>query len=261
MASKINGGANWKYVAYHRVSTKKQGQSGLGLEAQKTAVAHYLAGGPYQLVGEFTEIESGKDHKNRPKLLEALAFCRVTGARLIVATLDRLSRDVEFLAKLQKSSVQFLCADMPEANELTINVLAAVAQAERKRISERIVKTLAEARRRGTKLGAPKGERRIAQYHADRGRKRAINTITSNANRFARDLAQIIESIRAAGITTQQKIAEELNRQGIPTRRGLEGRWSQVSVGLLLKRLKAIHRRDALAKSRQHDDDAEEGTS
>src|SRR5438046_814760 len=122
MASKINGGPNGKYVAYYRVSTKKQGQSGLGLEAQKTAVAQYLAGGAYQVLGEFTEIESGKDHKNRPTLLEALALCRVTGARLLIAKLDRLSRNAEFLFKLQRSSVKFVCADMPEANELVVGI-------------------------------------------------------------------------------------------------------------------------------------------
>src|SRR5688572_18826794 len=123
--------ANGEHVAYYRVSTAQQGRSGLGLEAQRSAVMEYLNGGSWKLAGEFVEVESGK-RDDRPELMKALALCELTGATLVVAKLDRLSRNVAFLATLQESGVPFVAADMPQANELTIHILAAVAQAERK---------------------------------------------------------------------------------------------------------------------------------
>jgi len=122
--------ATGKFVSYLRVSTEKQGCSGLGLEAQRQAVTDFLNGGCWQLVQEYVEVESGK-RADRPKLAEALHHAKVTGATLVIAKLDRLSRDVEFIARLQKSGTKFVCADMPEANELTIGLLAVVAQHER----------------------------------------------------------------------------------------------------------------------------------
>ena len=119
--------ANGKFVSYLRVSTARQGRSGLGLEAQREAVRSYLDGGKWKLVAEFVEVESGKDDKNRPKLIEALRRAKVTGATLVVAKLDRLSRNVRFLAELQESKVKFQCADMPKADELTIHLFAAIA--------------------------------------------------------------------------------------------------------------------------------------
>jgi DNA invertase Pin-like site-specific DNA recombinase len=227
-----------KFVAYYRVSTKRQGASGLGLDAQKTAVAQYLNGGSWTLLREFTEVESGKDDKNRPKLQEALTLCKMTGARLIIAKLDRLSRDVEFLAKLQKSSVKFVCADMPEANELVVNILAVIAQDERRRISARIKAALAEAKKRGTKLGPRPAGIAAIKRHGDRGRKLAVASIKRKADTFAQDMAPLVGALQAEGFTTQAGIAEELNRRGIRTSRGMVGHWTQAGVGRLLARLR-----------------------
>ena len=106
--------ATGKFISYLRVSTDKQGKSGLGLEAQRQAVSEFLNGGCWDLLHEYVEVETGK-HAERPVLIEALHHCKVTGARLVIAKLDRLSRDLEFIARLQKSSIKFVCADMPEA--------------------------------------------------------------------------------------------------------------------------------------------------
>jgi DNA invertase Pin-like site-specific DNA recombinase len=124
------------FIAYYRVSTGKQGASGLGLEAQRKAVVDYLDGGKWTLVAEFTEVESGKN-SDRPELEKALSLCRLYHAKLVVAKLDRLSRNVKFLATLMDDGVDFVCCDMPSANKLTIHILAAVAQAEAEMISAR----------------------------------------------------------------------------------------------------------------------------
>src|SRR6478752_9170661 len=144
--------AQGNFVAYYRVSTARQGRSGLGLDAQRKAVTDFLNGGSWELSSEFVEIESGKAN-DRPQLEQALATCELSGATLVVAKLDRLSRNLAFLAKLQESGARFVAADMPEANELTIHIMAAVAQAERKAISVRTKEALAAAKARGVKLG------------------------------------------------------------------------------------------------------------
>jgi hypothetical protein len=125
-----------QFIAYYRVSTAKQGRSGLGLEAQKAAVLDFLNGGSWKLLGEFTEVESGKRASNRPELARATEQCRMTGAKLLIAKLDRLSWYAHFLLGLQRGAVGFVAADMPQANELTVGILAVVAQAERKVISD-----------------------------------------------------------------------------------------------------------------------------
>src|ERR1700755_90925 len=145
-----------KVVAYYRVCTAAQGRSGLGLEAQRSAVEGYCRGRDCQLLSEFTEVESGK-RNDRPELAKALHHAKVTGATLVIAKLDRLSRNVAFLAALQESGTRFVCADMPEANERTIHIMAAVAQAERKMISQRTRDALAAAKARGAVLGNPNG--------------------------------------------------------------------------------------------------------
>jgi len=135
-----------KFIVYLRVSTAKQGRSGLGLEAQQQAVTDYLSGVPgAKVVSTFKEIESGKNSE-RPKLLEALHMCKLTGSRLLIAKLDRLSREIAFITTLQTGRVKFVCADMPDANDLTIHVIAAIAQHERKMISERTTAALAAAK-------------------------------------------------------------------------------------------------------------------
>src|SRR3954466_11391511 len=162
--------ASGKWVAYYRVSTAKQGASGLGLEAQREAVAGYLNGGNWQLAAEFTEVESGRKN-DRPELAKALAMCRRIGATLIIAKLDRLARNVAFVSNLMESGVEFVAADFPQANRLTIHILAAVAEHEREMISARTKAALAAAKARGTwvskagrtvsRLGNPNGARAL----------------------------------------------------------------------------------------------------
>src|SRR3954453_14936005 len=156
--------AKGQYVSYLRVSTDRQGKSGLGLEAQRKAVADFLNGGRWDLIDEFVEVESGK-RDDRPKLAEALALCRLHNAVLVIAKLDRLSRDAAFLLGLQKAGVRFVAADMPEANEMVVGIMAVVAQAERKMISTRTKAALAAAKARGVRLGKPENLK-----HQDEGR-------------------------------------------------------------------------------------------
>src|SRR3954467_13708375 len=141
-------GRGKRFVSYLRVSTDRQGRSGLGLEAERKAVKDFLNGGRWDLIAEFVEVESGK-RDARPKLAEALALCRLHNATLVIAKLDRLSRDAAFLLGLQKAGVRFVTADMPEANELVVGIMAIVAQAERKMISARTKAALAAAKARG----------------------------------------------------------------------------------------------------------------
>jgi DNA invertase Pin-like site-specific DNA recombinase len=158
--------ASGAFVAYFRVSTARQGRSGLGLEAQRSAVLDYLNGGRWDLKADFTEVESGS-HDERPELARALAACRVYGAKLIVAKLDRLSRDARFLMNLKAAGVRFVIADMPEANELTVDLFSVLAEHERRVISERTKAALAAAKRRGVKLGGHRD--RITPSAARRG--------------------------------------------------------------------------------------------
>src|SRR5215813_5316451 len=143
-----------KFVAYFRVSTDRQGKSGLGLEAQREAVLNYLNGGSWTMVAEFTEVEGGK-HADRPQLAAALAACEKQKAKLVIAKLDRLSRNLAFIATLMDSGVEFVAVDNPHANKLTVHILAAVAQHEREQISKRTRDALAAAKRRGKRLGNP----------------------------------------------------------------------------------------------------------
>ena len=141
-----------KFIAYHRVSTDRQGSSGLGLEAQQKAVMDYLNGGDWQLLDALTEIESGK-RSDRPELAKALAECRRHKATLVIAKLDRLARNVAFISGLMEAKVDFVAADMPEANKLTVHIMAAMAEHEREQISARTKAALAAAKARGAKLG------------------------------------------------------------------------------------------------------------
>lgn len=220
-----------KVVAYFRVSTAGQGRSGLGLDAQRAAVAQYCGGRGCNVLGEFTEIESGKVD-TRPELAKALHLAKVTGATLVVAKLDRLSRNVAFLAALQESGARFVAADMPEANELTIHIMAAVAQAERKAISRRTREALAAAKARGVKLGNPNGA--AALISANKGNAASVVAIKAGAERFAADLEPIVADIAAAGHASLRTMAAELNRRGIVTRRG--GAWHPATVRDLLYR-------------------------
>ena len=220
-----------KVVAYYRVSTSSQGCSGLGPEAQRAAVTQYCGGRGCEPLSEFNEIESGKNN-DRPELAKAMHLTKVTGATLVVAKLDRLSRNVAFLAALQESGARFVAADMPEANELTIHIMAAVAQAERQAISRRTKDALAAAKARGTKLGNPNGA--AALLRAAKGNGASVVAIRDGADRFAADLEPIIADVVAAGHASLRTIARELNQRGIVTRRG--GAWHPTTVRDILSR-------------------------
>src|SRR3954447_18385327 len=175
---------NPKYISYYRVSTARQGRIGLGLEAQKQAVLNHLSG--IFPLSEFTEVESGR-RNDRPKLAEALAACRLHKAVLVIAKLDRLARNVAFVSHLMESGVEFQAVDFPEANRLTIHILAAVAEHEAKMISERTKIALAAAKARGTKLG-PRNPNPIKKTHVDRGRARGHKVVQERARKRALDL-------------------------------------------------------------------------
>jgi DNA invertase Pin-like site-specific DNA recombinase len=219
--------AEARFVSYLRVSTDRQGRSGLGLEAQRKAVEDFLNGGRWKLVAEFIEVESGK-RDDRPKLADALALCRLHNATLVIAKLDRLSRDAHFLLGLQKAGVSFLAADMPEANEMVVGIMAVVAQAERKMISQRTKAALAAAKARGKRLGNPSNLR-----NQDAGRIRGRARRTHIAFARAADLRPIIADVQASGASSLRAIAAVLNHRGIPAARG--GAWSAVQVGRVLK--------------------------
>ena len=214
--------AKGRYVSYLRVSTDRQGRSGLGLEAQRKTVEDFLNGGRWNLIAEFVEVESGK-RDDRPKLAEALALCRVHNATLVIAKLDRLSRDAAFLLGLQKAGVRFVAADMPEANELVVGILAVVAQAERKMISARTKGALAVAKAKGVRLGKPENLRNQDQGRVHGRAKRSVV-----AGERASDLWPIIADVRTSGALSLRQIAAGLNQRSIPTARG--GAWSAVQV-------------------------------
>src|SRR5262245_5893149 len=215
-----------KYVGYLRVSTARQGRSGLGLEAQRQAIADFLNGGfQWKQIAEFVEVESGKDD-DRPKLREALHRAKVTGATLVIAKLDRLSRNVAFIAQLQEADVKFVCADMPEATELTIHIFAAIAQHERKAISERTRRAMAAAKAKGKKFGNPNGAQALRR--AGKGNKLAVKALKATADKHADDVWPVIEDIQASGVTGLRGIAAELNARGILTAR--QGAWYPTTV-------------------------------
>lgn len=221
-----------RVVAYYRVSTETQGRSGLGLEAQRHAVLALCQGRGWEVIAERTEVESGKND-NRPELAAALHQAKVTGATLVVAKLDRLSRSVAFLSALQDSGAKFIAADMPEANELTVHIMAAVAQAERQAISKRTKEALRAAKAAGRKLGNPNGAE--ALMRAGKGNRAAVQKIKAGADSHAQDLIPVIADIKASGVTSLGGIAAELNARHIQTRRG--GRWHSSTVANLLARV------------------------
>jgi DNA invertase Pin-like site-specific DNA recombinase len=215
-----------RYIAYYRVSTARQGRSGLGLEAQKQAVLQHLP--VSELISEFTEVESGR-RTDRPKLAEALAACRVHKATLIIAKLDRLARNVAFVSSLMEAGVEFEACDFPQANRLTIHILAAVAEHEARMVSERTRAALAAAKARGTVLGGFRGR---AGTCTDLAKAR---TVIAKANQRAVDLADTIEQLRTAGVQSLRSIATGLNTRGITTARG--GHWSAAQVRTVLARI------------------------
>lgn len=219
---------NGKFVSYLRVSTQRQGKSGLGLEAQREAVSSYLNGGRWTLVAEIVEVESGK-RGDRPELAKALSMCRLRRATLLVAKLDRLARNVAFISALMESGVKFVAADLPQANELTVHIMASMAEYEAKAISARTKAALAAAKARGTTLGGLRWD--ITRVGA-RGRKAALETRQENAARYRADVLPVIQDKQRQGAVTLRQIADALNADGTPAPRG--GEWSAVQVQRVL---------------------------
>lgn len=218
-----------KFVSYLRVSTQKQGLSGLGLEAQNDAVRRFVNGAGGLLIGEYQEIETGKGAApltKRPLLKAALDFCRKHSATLVIAKLDRLARNVHFVSGLMESRVKFVACDMPEANELTIHIMAAFAEHEAKRISQRTKEALAAAKSRGVILGKA-GTSNL---------KPNVELRQQAANEFIWRLKTIFDAMSSMGMS-QRAMAAELNVLGIPTPNG--GHWGLTQIQRAITRLKS----------------------
>jgi len=224
-----------KIVSYLRVSTRKQGASGLGLEAQRAAIGSYASQRGGIVIETFTEVESGKVN-SRPELLKALHLAKVTGATLVIAKLDRLSRNAAFLLTLRDSGVRFVAADMPDANDLTVGIMALVAQQEREAISKRTKEARGAAKARGVRLGNPNGA--AALRRAGRGNAASMEAIRTHADNHARNLLPVIVAMVEESITSLGAVAGALNERGMLAPRG--GRWHKSSVRNLLDRLQAL---------------------
>lgn len=209
-----------KGVAYYRVSTERQGDSGLGLEVQQEAVHLFARRKKIKLIQEFIEVESGKNNR-RPILKRALSYCADHNDILLIAKLDRLGRNVAFISALMESKVQFIAVDNPEANHLVLHIMAAFAEYEREQISQRTKDALKAAKRRGVKLGT--NGKALAAHNRQM------------SDSFSRSCISVINTIKLEGYTTIQAITDELNRRGVPTyRQG--SRWHNSTVHALLKR-------------------------
>lgn len=218
-----------EFIGYYRVSTVRQGVSGLGLDAQKKSIADYLNGGHWKILAEFVEVESGK-RNDRPELQRALALAKQTGATVILAKMDRLGRRASYVLNLlDNSGVRFVFVEMPHASKLEIGIRAVVAEEEGRAISERTKVALAAAKRRGVKLGT---------Y----GRELARQNKAAAAE-HARKLAPTVAEIRASGAKSIRAVADELNRRGVPSARG--ARWHVPAVFRLLHLIDGPRRRRA----------------
>ncbi len=217
-----------RWVAYYRVSTAKQGASGLGLEAQTDAVTRFISGRGGEIIASFTETESGKKASNRPALLEALVLCRKRQATLVIAKLDRLARNVHFISGLLETGVLFVAADQPTKDRFMLHLQAAFAEEEGRRISLRTKEALAAAKRRGVDIGA------TGRILAARHRAAALER--------ARLLRPLFEQLQKRGIRQPVQIAEELNLRGVVSPSG-NGKWHRVTVHRTLRRLKILRRR------------------
>lgn len=213
-----------KAVAYYRVSTQRQGASGLGLEAQYESVRFFVRSNEMKLEKEYVEIETGK-RNDRPVLKRTLAYCRKYDTLLIIAKLDRLGRNVAFIAALMESKVQFIAVDNPYADPFLLHILAAFAEKERIAISKRTKEALQAAKKRGVQLG------RNGQNLAQQNKRRA--------DLFAQTMHPVIERMKAEGFTSERKMVGELNKRKIPTFRA-GCRWHPSTIHGLLERLKKI---------------------
>ncbi len=221
-----------KYVTYYRVSTQRQGQSGLGLEAQQASVTQFV-NGHGDLISEFTEIETGK-RSDRPQIAKAIAQAKRSGATLVIAKLDRLARNVAFISALMESGVDFIACDNPHANRLTIHILAAVAEDEARRIGERTKAALGAYKARGGKLGSQHPKCKPISIEASRKGQRIGSESNRDAARTAyADLIPVVRELRNAG-QSYREISRELNTLGHTTRTGRE--WNPVQVMRIINR-------------------------
>ncbi|WP_373503144.1 recombinase family protein [Aestuariivirga sp.] len=222
-----------KFVSYLRVSTDRQGKSGLGLEAQRATVESYAEKAGCKIVAELVEVESGRKAE-RPKLQEAIRMARKTGATLLISKLDRLTRDVPFLYRLRDEGVEFLTCDNPHANKTMIGMMVLFAEHEAEAISKRTKDALAAAKARGVKLGGPLGAKAFGRSYRV-GSANGVAKVKALASNYAAELAEDVAAIKAEGITGLQAIADALNGKGILTRHG--GQWHPASVMRLVNRI------------------------
>lgn len=214
------------FVAYLRVSTEKQGDSGLGLSAQQDAVARFVRS-PDVVITTFVEVESGRK-SDRPQLAAALQRCRETGAVLLIAKLDRLARNVAFIARLMESDVRFIACDMPTADPFRLHIEAAVAEEEARKISQRTKAALAAAKAKGVTLGGFRG-----RYLSADDLTAGIKVRQDNAATFAARMMPAINDAKSAGASSLRDIAAALTARGITTQRG--GEWTAMQVSRVLK--------------------------
>jgi DNA invertase Pin-like site-specific DNA recombinase len=221
-------------VSYLRVSTARQGASGLGLEAQRAAVQGFAGAGGHTIVAELLEVESGTK-ADRPQLAAALATCRLHRATLVIAKLDRLARNVAFIANLMDGGVDFVACDMPHANRLTLHLLAAIAEHEREMISQRTKAALAAAKARGVGLGNPKGAAHLREGCCFAA-ARSAGVRIKKAKAHDDAVSGLIDELSATGIYGSTALARQLNLCGIPAPSG--GAWSPKQLSITMKRLK-----------------------
>lgn len=210
---------NQSFIAYYRVSTQRQGISGLGLDAQRSSVLSFI--GDRSLLGEFQDIESGKND-NRPELLKAIEMSKQSGSTLVIAKLDRLSRNLNFITLLQREKVKFVCCDLPDANELTIHIIGAMAQYERERISQRTKDALFQLKKRGVHLGCPAN---LTNEARKKGSLKMKENATLNPNNIK--AKKVILLLKENGMSLRD-IAKELNESGFKTSNGLKFKAEQV---------------------------------
>jgi DNA invertase Pin-like site-specific DNA recombinase len=228
----ILGVAAMKYVAYYRVSTVKQGKSGLGLEAQRKMVTDFVAINGGEIVREYTEIESGKC-ADRPELSKAIKHASLVAGRLLVGKLDRLSRDLHFILSLQKSNIDFQVCDLPGCDSFTIHIYGALAQREREMIASRTKAGLAAAKARGVKLGTNNLKPELIHAASARG----VQIRRQNADTFAERVSPVITAMLAQG-RSLRAVAGELDRLGVQTARG--GLWTATAVKNAIGRFNQI---------------------
>ena len=226
------------YILYFRVSTQRQGQSGLGLDAQRKSVSDYLNGKEHNIIDEVTEVESGKK-SNRPKLQAAIDLCTATNSTLLVAKIDRLTRDAAFLLNLRDSGVDFVAADMPDANRMTVGIMALIAEQEREAISDRTKKALAAAKARGVQLGAYDKNNKSKFIGRCGTKEDALKANAARANKYlevSKTRVKSLEHFDPDNSLSSRVLAKVFNDNGIPTVSG-KGSWSSNSI-LRLKKLR-----------------------